>query len=167
MEYDELGEIREPSRELREDRLLCPTLELMVGVGARAHACTGPCFDGRPIRFADAIVRPIVAEDSSYQFVVEQEGFEPVTMKVSGVIGGGHMYGGGTQGFVSEFPDGTVRFLPFDFIKREDVWFCNTRADSKQCTPTCLRCWRYRERGCQPEQPVHGDRSHSPQSPSW
>jgi len=87
-------------------------------------------FDGRPIRFADAIVRPIVAEDSSYQFVVEQEGFEPVTMKVSGVIGGGHMYGGGTQGFVSEFPDGTVRFLPFDFIKREDVWFCNTNSRS-------------------------------------
>lgn len=36
------------------------------------------------------------------------------------------MVGGGTQGFVSRFPDGTVRFLPFDFIREEGVWFCNT-----------------------------------------
>lgn len=36
------------------------------------------------------------------------------------------MVGGGTQGFVSRFADGTVRFLPFDFIRREDTWFCNT-----------------------------------------
>ena len=42
------------------------------------------------------------------------------------------MYGGGTQGFVSEFPDGTVRFLPFDFIRREDVWFCNTNSRSNR-----------------------------------
>ena len=87
-------------------------------------------FDGQPIRFADAVVTPIVGADSSYLFVVEQEGFEPVTLTVSGVIGGGHMFGGGTQGFVSEFPDGTVRFLPFDFIKREDLWFCNTNTRS-------------------------------------
>jgi Flp pilus assembly protein TadD len=96
-----------------------PTTELII---AR--------FDGRPMRFADAIVRPIVGADSGYQFVVEQEGFEPVTLTVSGVIGGGHMYGGGTQGFVSEFPDGTVRFLPFDFIRHEDLWFCNTNTRS-------------------------------------
>ena len=87
-------------------------------------------FDSRPIRFADAVVTPIVAADSSYKFVVEQEGFEAVTLTVSGVIGGGHMFGGGTQGFVSEFPDGTVRFLPFDFIRREDLWFCNTNTRS-------------------------------------
>ncbi len=87
-------------------------------------------FDGSPIRFADAIVRPIVAEDSSYQFIVEQEGFEPVTLTVSGVIGGGHMFGGGTQGFVSEYSDGTIRFLPFDFIRHEDLWFCNTNTRS-------------------------------------
>jgi tetratricopeptide (TPR) repeat protein len=87
-------------------------------------------FDGSPIRFADAVVRPIIGPDSSYQFVVDQEGSDPVTMTVSGVIGGGHMVGGGTQGFVSEFSDGTVRFLPFDFIRREDLWFCNTNSRS-------------------------------------
>ncbi len=96
-----------------------PTTELII---AR--------FDGRPMRFADAVVRPVVAADSSYQFIVEQEGFEPMTLTVSGVIGGGHMFGGGTQGFVSEYPDGTVRFLPFDFIRQEDLWFCNTNTRS-------------------------------------
>jgi tetratricopeptide (TPR) repeat protein len=82
-------------------------------------------FDGRPIRFADAVVIPSV-RDGVYQFEVRQVG-EPVRVfRVDGVIGGGHMVGGGTQGFVSRFPDGTVRFLPFDFIRREGVWFCNT-----------------------------------------
>ena len=89
-------------------------------------------FDGSPIRFADAIVRPIVGSDSSYRFVVEQEGFQAETLTVAGVIGGGHMVGGGTQGFVSEFPDGTVRFLPFDFIRHESVWFCNTNSRSNK-----------------------------------
>ncbi len=87
-------------------------------------------FDGNPIRFADAVVTPTVDADSSYIFIVDQEGFEPETLAVSGVIGGGHMVGGGTQGFVSEYPDGTVRFLPFDFIRREDLWFCNTNTRS-------------------------------------
>jgi|GEM_PF-170305 len=89
-------------------------------------------FDGTPIRFADAVVIPTLGADSSYLFIVDQEGFEPDTLTVSGVIGGGHMVGGGTQGFVSEYPDGTVRFLPFDFIRREDLWFCNTNTRSEK-----------------------------------
>ena len=82
-------------------------------------------FDGRPIRFADAVVIPSV-RDGAYQFEVRQVGAPARVFRVDGVIGGGHMVGGGTQGFVSRFPDGTVRFLPFDFIRREGVWFCNT-----------------------------------------
>ncbi|HEU6453589.1 MAG TPA: tetratricopeptide repeat protein [Gemmatimonadaceae bacterium] len=82
-------------------------------------------FDGKPIRFADAVVIPSVRE-GRYQFEVRQEGEPARVFRVDGVIGGGHMVGGGTQGFVSRFPDGTVRFLPFDFIRREGVWFCNT-----------------------------------------
>lgn len=82
-------------------------------------------FDGKPIRFADAVVIPSV-HDGRYQFEVREEGRTAVVFRVDGVIGGGHMVGGGTQGFVSRFPDGTVRFLPFDFIRREGVWFCNT-----------------------------------------
>lgn len=83
-------------------------------------------FDGRPIRFADATVTPRITAAGGYEFTVVQPGRQPVVLAVTGVIGGGHMVGGGTQGFVWEAPDGTVRFLPFDFIRREGVWFCNT-----------------------------------------
>ena len=83
-------------------------------------------FDGRPMRFYDAVVTPSITAEGDYIFTVEQGQNAPIVLKVSGVVGGGHMVGGGTQGFVSEFPDGTVRFLPFDFIRDEAVWFCNT-----------------------------------------
>lgn len=88
-------------------------------------------FDGRPIRFRDAVVTPSVSPRGEYLFSVVQPGRSNVVFRVAGVIGGGHMIGGGTQGFVTEAPDGTLRFLPFDFIRREGVWFCNTaeRAD--------------------------------------
>ena len=83
-------------------------------------------FDGRPMRFFDATVTPSITASGNYIFTVEQEYAEPVVFEVSGVIGGGHMVGGGTQGFVPDYPDGTVRFLPFDFIRDEAEWFCNT-----------------------------------------
>ncbi len=83
-------------------------------------------FDGVAIRFRDALVTPAVSADGTYSFTVERPGRPPVVFRVDGVVGGGHMVGGGTQGFVSRYPDGTVRFLPFDFATREGVWFCNT-----------------------------------------
>ena len=83
-------------------------------------------FDGAPIRFRNATVTPRLTGRGEYQFLVSQPGRADVVLTVSGVIGGGHMVGGGTQGFVANFPDGTVRFLAFDFIRRESVWFCNT-----------------------------------------
>lgn len=82
-------------------------------------------FDDRPIRFADATVVPSI-DDGTYTFSVRQDGREEIVFRVDGVIGRGHLVGGGTQGFVSEFPDGTIRFLPFDYIRDEQVWFCNT-----------------------------------------
>jgi tetratricopeptide (TPR) repeat protein len=36
------------------------------------------------------------------------------------------MTGGGTQAFFAALPDGTVRFLPFDYSKALRRWFCNT-----------------------------------------
>lgn len=88
-------------------------------------------FDGDPIRFRDALVTPLTAEDGRRVFVVEQRDQPRRVFEVAGVVGGGHMVGGGTQAFFSAYPDGTVRFLPFDFIRREGVWFCQTggRAD--------------------------------------
>ncbi|MEW5915243.1 MAG: tetratricopeptide repeat protein [Gemmatimonadota bacterium] len=87
-------------------------------------------FNGTPIRFRDAEVIP-TARGGTLTFLVRQTGRPDVVFRVDGVIGGGHMEGGGTQGFVSRYPDGTLRFLPFDFIRRENTWFCNTnqRAD--------------------------------------
>ena len=82
-------------------------------------------FNGQPIRFANAVVIPR-ARDGGYEFVVRQDGHAEAVYTVDGVIGGGHMLGGGTQGFVSLQADGTERFLPWDWSRQEGVWFCNT-----------------------------------------
>ena len=82
-------------------------------------------FDGRPIRFADATVTPRV-RGGVYEFVVRQDGFDEATFRVDGVIGGAHMIGGGTQGFLNRQPDGTERFLPWDWSGASSEWFCNT-----------------------------------------
>ncbi|UCC24637.1 MAG: tetratricopeptide repeat protein [Gemmatimonadales bacterium] len=82
-------------------------------------------FDGTPIRFADGVVLPRV-RDGTYEFVVRQDGFQEVSFPVSGVVGGGHMLGGGTQGFFTSGPDGTERFLAFDWSRTDGRWFCNT-----------------------------------------
>ncbi len=83
-------------------------------------------FDGKPRRFKDAVVTPSI-KDQKYIFTVEQEGFDKKDFQVAAVIGGGHMEGGGSQTYFAEFPDGTRRFLPFDFIRKENVWFGETK----------------------------------------
>jgi hypothetical protein len=85
-----------------------------------------PPFDGQPIRFSDAVVTPSMNARGEYIFTVVQQQGEPVLLHVDGAVGRAHMFGGGTQGFVSVFDDGTVRFLPFDFQPYDSVWFCNT-----------------------------------------
>ena len=83
-------------------------------------------FDGTPMVFRDATVLPLVDSAGRFLFVVRQDGYPEQTITVDGVIGGGHMLGGGTQGFVTRAPDGTARFLPFDFSRQLAEWFCNT-----------------------------------------
>jgi tetratricopeptide (TPR) repeat protein len=83
-------------------------------------------FDGRPIRFRDAVVIPERNAAGDYVFTVAREDRPGAVLRVDGVIGGGHMVGGGTQGFVTRFADGTWRFLPFDWSRDGGVWFCNT-----------------------------------------
>ncbi len=89
-------------------------------------------FDGTPIVFRDATVHPMVDSVGRYRFVVRQEGRPEREMTVDGVIGGGHMLGGGTQGFVTRLADGTVRFLPFDYSRHLDTWFCNTASRAER-----------------------------------
>jgi len=84
-------------------------------------------FDGTPMRFSDAQVIPS-SSGGRYTFTVRQAGAADRVFTVDGVVGGGHMEGGGTQGFLSRYPDGTLRFLPFDFSRHGTTWFCNTIA---------------------------------------
>jgi tetratricopeptide (TPR) repeat protein len=88
-------------------------------------------FNGPPLRFRDAVVIPSVTESGAYVFTVAQEDRPAVEFRVDAVVGGGYMIGGGTQAFFSKFPDGTLRFLPFDYSLAEHLWFCATagRAD--------------------------------------
>jgi tetratricopeptide (TPR) repeat protein len=94
------------------------------GPGDREHII-GP-FDGRPLRFRDAVVTPSVNASGKFAFTVAQRGRPAVTFEVHAVVGRGLMEGGGTQAYFSKFPDGTVRFLPFDYSKTERLFFCNT-----------------------------------------
>jgi len=103
-------------------------------------------FDGKPRRFKDAVVTPSI-KDQKYLFTVEQEGFEKRVFQVDAVIGGGHMKGGGSQTYFAHFPDGTLRFLPFDFIRQEKIWFGETKDQrgwipiSKELSITDLSEW--------------------------
>ncbi|MFN8573468.1 MAG: tetratricopeptide repeat protein [Gemmatimonadaceae bacterium] len=82
-------------------------------------------FNGTPIRFKDAVVTPSMREGRP-TFTIRQNARPDRVVRVDGVIGGGHMAGGGTQGFVTRIDDGTYRFVPFDFSRHSNTWFCNT-----------------------------------------
>jgi tetratricopeptide (TPR) repeat protein len=83
-------------------------------------------FNSRPMRFRDALVTPSVTESGAFIFTVAQDNRPLRTFRIDAVVGGGFMAGGGTQAFFSRVPDGTLRFLPFDYSKTERLWFCNT-----------------------------------------
>ncbi|MBU6367957.1 MAG: tetratricopeptide repeat protein, partial [Gemmatimonadetes bacterium] len=82
-------------------------------------------FGGTALRFADATVVPRQV-GGRYEFLVQRPGERDTVYAVDGVIGGGHMEGGGTQGFVTRWGDGTLRFLPFDWSRHTGTWFCHT-----------------------------------------
>lgn len=85
-------------------------------------------FRGAPLRYKDAEVIPAIDGRQRYTFTVKRRGFPDEAFEVAAVIGGGHLYGGGTQSYFAEFPDGTLRFLPFDFSRHNNVWFSQARA---------------------------------------
>jgi len=97
--------------------------------GAPGEARIIARFDGHPLVFKDAVVTPTTNRAGDYIFIVERPDAPRREIKVHAVVGGGHMYGGGTQSFFEKFSDGTVRFLPFDFIRRENLWFVQLRND--------------------------------------
>ena len=86
-------------------------------------------FDGKPLLFKDARVQPAKTDDGRVSFTVKHHDGGSETIEVAAVVGGGHMMGGGTQSFFTRLPDGTLRFLPFDFIREEGVWFAQLAKD--------------------------------------
>jgi len=86
-------------------------------------------FDGEPLAFRDATVKPEKGADGGLAFTVEHRHGDTERIEVAAVVGGGHMVGGGTQSFFARQPDGTLRFLPFDFIRGESVWFAQLARD--------------------------------------
>jgi hypothetical protein len=86
-------------------------------------------FDGKPLRFRDATVTPTTNRTGELLFLIDEPGELRQVVKVDAIVGGGHLLGGGTQSFFTRHPDGTYRFLPFDFIRRENLWFAQLRRD--------------------------------------
>jgi tetratricopeptide (TPR) repeat protein len=82
-------------------------------------------FDGRPIAFADAVVRPLRRADGGLMFVVQRTGRADLAFPVAAIIGGAHLTGGGTQAYFTRHEDGTVRMLPWE-QSEANGWFCNT-----------------------------------------
>jgi tetratricopeptide (TPR) repeat protein/5-methylcytosine-specific restriction endonuclease McrA len=113
-------------------------------------------FDGLPIVFADATVIPR-QRGGRFEFVVQRPFERDTTLAVTGVIGGGHMAGGGTQGFVTDLPDGTVRFLPFDWSRQTRTWFCNTGTRTNAGWQPITRAMRLADCGDWPPSRILGD----------
>jgi Flp pilus assembly protein TadD len=87
------------------------------------------------MRFRDAVVTPSVTASGAFVFTVGQQGRPTVVFPVDAVVGGGYMAGGGTQAAFSRFPDGTLRFLPFDYSPAEHAWFCQLRPSNRGWVP--------------------------------
>jgi len=88
-------------------------------------------FDGKPIEFKDVIVFPEINQ-GRYQFrIYDKKSNIDKVVTVESVVGGGFMYGGGTQTFFAKYPDGSYRFLPFDYSITEDSWFVQLSSNEK------------------------------------
>jgi tetratricopeptide (TPR) repeat protein len=113
-------------------------------------------FNGGAIRFANARVTPRVRQ-GVYEFEVRPEADEPVVFRVDGVVGGGHMLGGGTQAFFMDLGDGSWRLIPFEWSRQAGVWFCNTNSRSGKGWAPISATTRLEECGDWPPSRVLGD----------
>ena len=86
-------------------------------------------FNRSVLRYRDATVSPVRKNDSTLVFIVSYPNGKQKEYPVAAVVGGGHMYGGGTQSFFTQFSDGTLRFLPFDYSRTSKTWFSQRRKD--------------------------------------
>ena len=82
-------------------------------------------FDGQTRKFKDGEVTPH-RRGNKYYFEFDVDHVRTQRYPVDAMVGGGHMIAGGTQTYFSEYTDGTFRFIPFDYIRDEEVWFGET-----------------------------------------
>ena len=122
--------------------------------GAPAERVIAP-FSG-VIRFSNARVTPRV-RGATYDFIIEQPGEATITLSVDGVVGGGHIHGGGTQAFFTRRGDGTWRMIPFEWSRQDRVWFCNTNSRSGRGWAPITPDMRLEECGDWPPNRVLGD----------
>ncbi|MEQ9422927.1 MAG: tetratricopeptide repeat protein [Cyclobacteriaceae bacterium] len=99
-----------------------------AGGSPSPHVVIGD-FDGKPRRFKNATFTPFRASNGDFKFRLAIDDMTPQEFTIDAVVGGGHLLGGGTQTYFSKFPDGTYKFLPFDFIRDEGVWFAETKGN--------------------------------------
>lgn len=85
-------------------------------------------FDGKPRPYNDAVVTPY-KEGNKYFFKLTTDELPDQVYEVTSVVGGGHMVGGGTQTYFTLFPDGTLRFIPFDYHVTSGQWFGETSGE--------------------------------------
>ena len=91
-------------------------------------------FDGEPIEFRDVIVFPEINQ-GIYQFrIQDKQSNVDELVTVEAVVGGGFMYGGGTQTFFAKYPDGSYRFLPFDYSVSNQTWFVQLASNEEWVT---------------------------------
>lgn len=88
-------------------------------------------FNGEALHFKDAVVVPTTNKNNELIFQITPNGQATQEIKVAAIIGGGHLWGGGTQSFFARFPDGTLKFLPFDYIRDEKTWFVQLREQNE------------------------------------
>jgi len=86
-------------------------------------------FDGKKINLENGWFIPFT-ENGRFFFRAKENGFPEKKYEVIGVVGGGHIYGGGTQTYFGLFPDGTMRLLPFDYHPASNTWFFETNDQS-------------------------------------
>ena len=124
--------------------------------GPAAPALVIAPFNGRAIQFADASVIPRVRA-GVYEFEVRQPSEAAQTFQVNGVVGGGHIYGGGTQSFFTTNADGTLRLLPFEWSRQARAWFCNTNPRSGRGWSAITSAMRLAECGDWPPVRIMGE----------
>lgn len=83
-------------------------------------------FDGKPLRFSDAEVRPI-NRGGKFFFEVREGNRGVERVDIVGVVGRGHMKGGGTQVYLADDGAGRLLMLPFDYSVTDEKWFCQAK----------------------------------------